>query len=64
MKTRKKPTKTWNPIPVEPPVKPINNFYVIFFLFLDYVLCSKFSIKKLVADKRLGFPFLIYTCDF
>jgi len=45
-----KPTKTQNPIPVEPPVEPINKFYS--FLFFNYVLYSKFRIKKLGADKE------------
>ena len=43
-KNPQKTTKTWNPIPVEP----INNF-----CFFNYVLYSKFPIKK------LGFSFSV-----
>ena len=51
-----KPTKTQNPIPVEP----INKFYFFKFLimFLYYVLCFKFSIKKLRAGKKKRLDFL------
>ena len=41
-------------IPVEPPVEQINNFYffLVFIYVFRFALYSKFSIKKLGADKK------------
>ena len=52
-------TKTQNPIPVEPLVEPINNFYSFFsFQIMLYIL--NFQLKsQVLTKKKLGFPFSI-----